>query len=163
MANSSPPPMSRLASTVGDMFCGCNAPPSGSITGRSSGVRHRPSNDKGDGDPKGMCFMYTVAVPSKEGRERQKDWDDSHPWVKALDEKPQREAMSPRHNASGSGGEDEYADLPAMVEHAIKRQMSGKRVVKSSVAHRLTLLAQPDSSHNVLFNLKVVDMDPRAQ
>lgn len=156
--------ISIFAESVGDMFCGCGVPNSAPSTARGagSGVRRRPiSRTDPRGGDQAACSRYAHnnASSPNESLEGQNEWDASHPWIVALD-KPT--PLSPRNGAPANTCEDEYADLPAMVEHAIKRQMAGKRMLQSSVATRLNLLKQPDGDH-LLFNVKVVDVDPRAQ
>lgn len=111
--------MSRLANSMGDMFCGCGAPPTGTVRG----IRQTPKNG----------IRWTSAKSDKA-------WDHSHPWVVALD----RPVTPSSPRGASCSLDDEFADLPAMVEHAMKRQMSDKTVAKSSVATRLTLLTRPD-------------------
>lgn len=154
-------PISIFAESFGDMFCGCGVPTAThSSRGAGSGVRRRPSSQT---DPRADHAAYSryanIGSTPNDCLEYHNEWDASHPWVVALDKRP---PLSPRHSAPATACEDEYADLPAMVEHAIKRQMAGKRRLQSSVATRLNLLKQPDGDH-LLFNVKVVDVDPRAQ
>lgn len=94
----------------------------------------------------------------RESSSAENGWDIKHPWVRTLGRRPSLESWAlglkpPRSN------DDEYADLPAMVEHAVKRQSTSgsKKFPRSSVASRLRSLTPPPGGRNLLMNVKVVD------